>query len=1047
MSALTLLLLVLPVRAELFSSTPESRWPLLDLLPRRPEPAPSQEPDALFERGEALFKEKRFSACYPILARFLELSPAHPRAELARYYLGLSAAKLAPGEDRDDALAREALVLFARLEDPALRAAVDGEAARLRALLGKKELFIARFYARQGKDAAALARLEGFAAGYPDTTGDPGVRDYLKELAEAPATRELAQKLLAEPPGPAPMDFTIALPRAPDPLPEPAGLSVHLELRNGQVRELAVSGESWSVEAGQLGLAARSPLLGPSPYVNLRKHWKSPLESALDYKVEAQLGAVEAHARRFGGPSATRIEGVLSTAQRLGLAAPAADKAAAFFEVADPWTSDLGVIASVMPQVGRAYRVPFNLFGPVDAVWAATNLTKFSLVAPNTAFNLGAGLRLGFPQGYDMGLFAGYTENFSPIDNRVLSAIAHSRNPNAGFMREASPQGTLALAGPVPGLNGSRIELGVMGRQNADTFESQAQLGVEAPVKGMPLRLRASYKDERGPAIEFGRRTLRAEAQLRFKREYAGFASCEQESITYGGVSLKNEGCLAGLRWTPGARASATIDWLFGGKDRVAAAPLGEAAAAASAVSALLTAGVQTADYLSAESAPEAIAARLEQVLLLISRLPQETQNELWRALGQNGVSPSLAAELALAQDHVQRARLLYAAKRPDLLVLSRQLSDPELWEEAATTFVRAQLARFMDEFSLSLGPLGTLSMNPTTMLFFAHTAGSRASPFAPMTRDDQAALQNRILAAAAAAVGVSGSDPAAIAEGAVQLVEREMEKQIEARLIPALSAAPGQDPAPHIEQALALLPPETAAQIRAQLGPLPQNPQALAALIRTLPARAAEALREHLAPRLAAALKESAALAAALMRRETNRVLLQLLLAAEELDRLTVDHGLKAGDNGTRMMAASLAALDERLHKRVRARRLDWAKRLEELAKEGAQRIAHGALDAVAALRNEADFHAGLTIKTDASWEKLVETFGEKPVLAMLRKISRGLGAEKSLSLTLSYDPLFAGVVTARQKDGSLTLTLGKPARSPSHLLEIAARSALEAR
>ena len=44
------------------------------------------------------------------------------------------------------------------------------------------------------------------------------------------------------------------------------------------------------------------------------------------------------------------------------------------------------------------------------------------------------------------------------------------------------------------------------------------------------------------------------------------YALCEKEKISYGGVDISNDGCLTGLRWTPGAAVTLNADVIFGGK-------------------------------------------------------------------------------------------------------------------------------------------------------------------------------------------------------------------------------------------------------------------------------------------------------------------------------------------------------------------------------------------------------------------------------------------------------------------------------------------------
>ena len=588
-SLLMIAVLAGPASASMTGQPAESRWNLLDILTHKPKQATGvSNPEERLADAEKMSKDGQSERAVLLYRLFIDECPLNATCaahlDRARLGIGQALAATAATRDQDAPVAKEAVTWLEAIETPVLIAQAEPTRLRMRAHLARISLAMALNDARQGAWEDAAARVENYAVEYPEVSNDKGARLSLTDLrdlgrsgASVPDSglrmAERAEQLLAGQP-PAALPRTIAV-RPPAPRPEKlpafqsavtgasasggaafdgvaegrAPVSVSLSMRNGQANEVAISAGNWNIAVGQLGVGDRSGLLAESPYVNVRRVTRSPLESAIDRRIELQAGVVQINSRFFGdGAQSASFDRLSDMGRRLGLADSALQTLSSRFAVEDPWRSELGILAGGLAQFGRATRIPLPFQSPVavDLAWSATVLGKLSGFAPNVAANASAGVRVTLPSGHQGALIGGWTEEVQPIGHDLLSDLARGSGAKVGLGREGSPQATAVISGPIPGTMVD-FELGASQRWAATVIEQKVQAGLSSTIAGKPVSVRMSLKDEHGKTIEYGRRGAEVEASLTFAPGSSIYALCEKEKISYGGVDVSNDGCLTGL--------------------------------------------------------------------------------------------------------------------------------------------------------------------------------------------------------------------------------------------------------------------------------------------------------------------------------------------------------------------------------------------------------------------------------------------------------------------------------------------------------------------
>lgn len=1108
-SLLMLAVLAGPASASLSGQPAESRWNLLDILPHKPKQAAGvANPKERLAAAEKMSKDGQSDRAVLLYRLFIDECPLNATCanhlDRARLGLGQALADTAPAQDQGGPAAKEAVTWLEALETPELIARAEPTRLRMRALLAKRGLFAALDDARRGDWDDAAVRVENYAAEYPETTVHEGAREYLTELRDQGRSggsvpqsglrmAERAEQLLAGRPSAA-LPRTIAVrPAAPRPerLPsfqsavtgasangaaafdgasgDRSPVSVSLSMRNGQPNEVSVSAGNWNIAVGQLGIGDRSGLLAESPYINIRRVTRSPLDSAIDRRLELQAGVVQINSRFFGdGAQSGSFDRLSDMGRRLGLPDSALETLRSRFAVQDPWRSELGILAGSLVQFGRATRIPlpFQSSVAVDLAWSATVLGKLSGFAPNAAANASAGMRVTLPSGHQGALIGGWTEEVLPIGHDLLSDMARGNGAKLNIGREGSPQATAVISGSIPGTVVD-FELGASQRWAATVVEQKVQAGLSSAIGGKPVSVRMSLKDERGKTIEYGRHGAAIEASLTFAPGSSVYALCEKEKISYGGVDISNDGCLTGVRWTPGAAVTLNADVLFGGKDKVSDKGSQEAAALAASIGRLGAAGLEVSDRIANAFDPEAglnaaltvisrlptseVAAALEAIAA--SPLPAQTKELIAGLISQaaNGANTLTAAELRRVIERelgpIPDIKKEYASRRSLAVEAIGLLSDPGFWDGAVQSAVRSQILASVSELKVSVGPLGTLRVTPASAILLAGAARYSGSPASPLTQEAADILFQKTVRGELGRI-VGGTGEATSLSIANALIDRTRDAFASALETGVIARLPQlADRIALADQALSYLPPEVASRLRAQLGAdlglSSLDTAGVIAVIRALPEQAAKDLRANLAPEAAKALDQALALAAQSVRREINRAVLQLMLASEEFDRLTVDRGMKPGDLGARMISESFKRLDERNRRDLRTQRGASIDRLRTQIVSEAHEAAVISADSVGrtmdALHAAPGWPAGLTVELDAATRtELVKTYGEDALASAVARLALSLPTGAKADIVIAYDAYELGSRLDRGTNG-LRLTLGKPGHSPEFSLDTA--------
>jgi outer membrane protein assembly factor BamD len=137
-------------------------------------PQDRRRPEALLSLAEAMYGDKRYEEAKFQYRRFLELFPAHPEAAKAQFFSAMCSFQRVKTIDRDQSTTYEAVQEFQRLLQLYPRSAYVDEAkeklAASRERLAAYDLYVGRFYYRQGAYPAAIGRFEGLLKVYPEVS-------------------------------------------------------------------------------------------------------------------------------------------------------------------------------------------------------------------------------------------------------------------------------------------------------------------------------------------------------------------------------------------------------------------------------------------------------------------------------------------------------------------------------------------------------------------------------------------------------------------------------------------------------------------------------------------------------------------------------------------------------------------------------------------------------------------------------------------------------------------------------------------------------------
>jgi hypothetical protein len=204
------------------------------------------------------------------------------------------------------------------------------------------------------------------------------------------------------------------------------------------------------------------------------------------------------------------------------------------------------------------------------------------------------------------------------------------------------------------------------------------------------------------------------------------------------------------------------------------------------------------------------------------------------------------------------------------------------------------------------------------------------------------------------------------------------------------------------------------------------------------LGAEISRALEGEFAGAAARAVAEMTSWAADLLRRELNLAMIQLMLAAEELDRLTVDRGRKAGDLGVEMIARSFNQLDARKRDKL-SRGVVSAKREAMADFAAGERALAARLTSMGRARLsemtlDPSWPAGLRIAVaDEHWAPLLSAYGDGAFFDLVARCAakrRALGRTEAFTLTFEFDEhnALGGTAIRREKNGDMKISLSAP-------------------
>jgi outer membrane protein assembly factor BamD len=135
-------------------------------------PQDKRRPEALMGLADAMYGDKRYEEAKFQYRRFLELFPVHPEAAKAQFNSALCSFQRMKDIDRDQSTTHEAVQEFQRLIQSYPRSSYVDDAkeklAESRERLAAYELYVGRYYYKQGAYPAAIGRFAGLLKTYPE---------------------------------------------------------------------------------------------------------------------------------------------------------------------------------------------------------------------------------------------------------------------------------------------------------------------------------------------------------------------------------------------------------------------------------------------------------------------------------------------------------------------------------------------------------------------------------------------------------------------------------------------------------------------------------------------------------------------------------------------------------------------------------------------------------------------------------------------------------------------------------------------------------------
>lgn len=875
-------------------------------------------------------------------------------------------------------------------------------------------------------------------------------------------------------------------------------------VRNETVRSVTVTNPrtKLSLEVGQLGVDGRTNLIAPSPYINLTKAWESEPGSWVDYRVRAQVAYVDMKARFFNDGPDPRVGRMVDLAGSLGAPQGELDRIRSSLTYDDAYRAQGLVIASVLAQMGRAYHLggPVDVAWSVTSLTKMMHLAPNQAVDESIGFRI----RLPGDELF-LGVFGGAMQNISPVGNRVYQEFLTTGRPKAGLNLETAPHWTTALWGRVPGMDDAKFSLSVGQRYNQDTTTTSGEAALMTSFRRVPVAVRARYERERGDGIEFDRQKARLQLDAQLSDRTQAYLAYERDRIKYGNAELDSNAVLLGVTISLDAKrgrgdSRLTVDHLFGGEYETKGQPLRPFLPAATrVVTGAIADGVEAADratdlarLVDAGAAAAQIDAGLNALSMSLSRLGPEAATALIDRMGAlpltddqrrllsdallrvvpagsaadarlrqailDAMGPGMDAVLARVRDGASRAELLdrLHADAGHAVELLRLIGDQESWNAIAVAAGRHALLEALSKDQVLQIPVLdksiTIQTNAAVVMAAMGAFNSRLSPLAPVRAGE---VEPWLLRRAGDTLGLpAGAVTSEMVAGRlIEMGQQRLVSELDHRLAPAIDrlvASGSYDRGQITGAVFASLPPTAADALRARFGTnleglLPPAgataEQMRAFLTQRLGAEISTALQGEFAGAAARAVAEMTSWAADLLRRELNLATIQLMLAAEELDRLTVDHGRKAGDLGVEMIARSFEQLDARKREKL-SRGVTSAKRaaFDDFAageRVLAARLTSMGRERLSAMTLDPSWPAGFRIAVaDEQWAPLLSAYGDGAFFDLVSRCAakrRASGKTAPFTLTFELDERssLGGTSIWHEKNGDMKIALAPPKAS----------------
>jgi len=872
-------------------------------------------------------------------------------------------------------------------------------------------------------------------------------------------------------------------------------------VRNETVRSVTVTNPrtKLSLEVGQLGVDGRTNLIAPSPYINLTKGWESKPDSWVDYRVRAQVAYVDMKARFFNDGPDPRVGRMVDLAGALGAPQAELDRVRSSLTYDDAYRAQGLVISSLMAQMGRAYHLggPVDIAWSVTSLTKLMHLAPNQAVDESIGFRI----RLPGDELF-LGVFGGAMQNISPIGNRVYQELLQTGTVKPGFNLENAPHWTTALWGRVPGMDDAKFSVSVGQRYNKDTTTTQGEAALMTSFRRVPVAVRAQYSRERGDGIEFNREKQRLQIDAQLSDRTQAYLAYERDRIKFGNAELDSNAVLLGVTISLDAKrgrgdSRLTVDHLFGGEYEVKGQPLRpflpeatrvvtnaiangvEAAERATdlsrlidsqATAAQIDAGLNALSLSLSRLSPEAATALIERMgtlplsdaqrrllsdaLLRVvppgSEMDQRLRQTISDALGRG-----MDAVLARVRDGAERAELLAAirANAGQAVELLRLIGDQESWNAIAVAAGRRSLLESLSRSQVIDIPILdqqiTLQTNAAVVMAAMGALNSRLSPLAPIKAGE---VEPWLLRRAGDSLGLPGGAVTSemVAGRLIEMGQQRLTEELDRRLEPAINqlvAAGTYDRGQIASAVFGSMPASAADALRARFGAnleglLPPEgssaEQMRAFITQRLNAELTAALGDEFRGAAARAVAEMTSWAAELIRRELNLATIQLMLAAEELDRLTVDRGRKAGDLGVEMIARSFEQLDERKRGKM-SRGVESGKRaaLESFAageRVLAARLTSMGRERLAMMTLDPNWPAGFKlVVADEQWAPLLSAYGDGAFFDLLaRCVAKRRATGKTAPFTLTFElgdmKGLGGTSIWNEKNGDMKIVLSPP-------------------